>query len=88
MRFNRAHSVRSREDERYGLICHSKYTNPTATADTTTRCMNILPTIVIVVPAFGAGNQRSVYGYREMDFQATFFQIFEMRCAEAVDVAL
>ena len=30
-------------DECYGLISHSKYTNPTAIADTTTKCMNILP---------------------------------------------
>ena len=38
-----AHSVRSHENKPYGLISHNKYTNPTAMADTTTRCMNILP---------------------------------------------
>lgn len=30
-------------EEHYGLICQSKYTNPTATADTTTTCMNVPP---------------------------------------------
>jgi hypothetical protein len=38
-----ARSLLSYGKARYGLICHSKYTNPTTNADTTTRCMNILP---------------------------------------------
>lgn len=46
-------------DERYGLISHSKYTNPTAIADTTTKCMNILPTSDCCNLS-NAGNQRSV----------------------------
>lgn len=33
-------------DERYGLICHSKYTNPTVTADTRTKSMNSPPYVV------------------------------------------
>ena len=57
MRLKGARSVLSHGNERYGLISHSKYTNPTAIADTTTKCMNILPTIIVV---FEAGNQRSV----------------------------
>jgi hypothetical protein len=52
-----AYSVLSHGEERYGLISHSKYTNPTAMADTTTKCMNILPTVIVV---FEAGNQRSI----------------------------
>ena len=43
-----AHLVLSREDEPYGLISHSKYTNPTAMADTTTRCINILLELIVV----------------------------------------
>ena len=42
------HVVLSHEDEPYGLISHSKYTNPTAMADTTTRCMNILLELMVV----------------------------------------
>ena len=60
--------------ERYGLICHSKYTNPTATADTTTKCMNSLLTIDCC-NASDAGTQRLIYGYREIDFQTTYFKI-------------
>ena len=52
-----AHLVLSHEDEPYGLISHSKYTNPTAMADTTTRCMNILPRIDCCHRS-DAGNQR------------------------------
>ena len=60
----------------YALICHSKYTNPTATAATTTRCMNILLPILEYEDRFDAGNRRSIYGYREMSFHATHFKIF------------
>jgi hypothetical protein len=67
--------VRSRGDEGYDLVCHSKYTKPAATADTTTKCMNILPAIDCC-NVFDAGNQHSVYGYREMGFQATDFKVF------------
>jgi hypothetical protein len=45
LRFIRSHAVHSYGNERYGRICHSKYTNPAAIADTTTKCMNILPAI-------------------------------------------
>jgi hypothetical protein len=41
--FTQARSLLSHGKARYGLICHSKYTNPTTNADTTTRCMNGLP---------------------------------------------
>jgi hypothetical protein len=51
--------VLSHEHKLYGLISHSKYTNPTAMADTTTKCMHILPTVIVV---FEAGNQRSILG--------------------------
>jgi hypothetical protein len=57
MRLYGAHAVLSCGDERYGLISHSKYTNPTAIADTTTRCMNILPTLDCCI-VFDAGTQR------------------------------
>jgi hypothetical protein len=43
--------------KRYGRISHSKYTNPTAMADTTTKCMNILRTLDCC-SLFNAGNQR------------------------------
>ncbi|MDI3462743.1 MAG: hypothetical protein OJF50_001564 [Nitrospira sp.] len=39
--------MRSCGDERYGLICHSKYTNPTVTADTRTKCMDSPPYVVL-----------------------------------------
>lgn len=48
LRLIHAHSMLSYGNERYGRICHSKYTNPAAIADTTTKCMNILPAIVVV----------------------------------------
>lgn len=64
----------SRGDERSGLICHNKYTNPAAIADTTTKCMNSLLTIDCCNVS-DAGNQRLVYGYREMGFQTTYFKI-------------
>jgi hypothetical protein len=67
--------------ERYGLICHSKYTNPTATAATTTKCMNTLPTIDCCNVS-NAGNQRLMYGYRELGFQATDFTILDSRLQE------
>jgi hypothetical protein len=57
LRLIRAHSVLSYGNERYGRICHSKYTNPTAIADTTTKCMNILPAIDCYSLS-DAGNQR------------------------------
>jgi hypothetical protein len=47
MRLDGARSVLLSGGKPYGLISHSKYTNPTAMADTTTRCMNILPTMII-----------------------------------------
>ncbi len=67
-------SMRSHGEERYGLICHSKYTNPATTAETTTKCMNRLLTIDCC-NVTDAGNQRPVYGYREMGFQTTYFKI-------------
>ena len=75
--FNGARSVLLRGEERYGLICHSKYTNPAATADTTTKCMNTLPTIDCCNVS-DAGNQRPIYRYREMGFQATYFKILDV----------
>jgi len=72
--------VLSHGDERYGLICQSKYTNPTATADTITTCMNSPPTIDCCNVS-DAGNQRSVYGYREMGFRATDFKILDVSYA-------
>ncbi len=48
---NGVHATLSRRDECYGLICHSKYTNPTATAETTMTCMNpSLRLIVVTCP--------------------------------------
>ncbi len=41
----------------YGRISHNKYTNPTAMADTTTKCMNILHRLDCC-SLFNAGNQR------------------------------
>ena len=68
-------SMRSHGEERYGLICHSKYTNPATTAETTTKCMLPLPTVECCnVP--DAGNQRSVYRYPEMGFQTTYFKFW------------
>lgn len=69
-----ARMVRSCGNERYGLICHSTYTNPIATAETTTRCMHTLPASNDCNLS-EAGNQRSIYGYRETGFQATYFRI-------------
>jgi len=57
MRLDGARSVLLSGGKPYGLISHSKYTNPTAMADTTTRCMNILPTIDCCI-VFDAGTQR------------------------------
>lgn len=74
--FKGMRSVLSRGDERYGLICHSKYTSPAATAETTTKCMNSLLTIDCCNVS-DAGNQRPVYGYREMGFQTTYFKILD-----------
>jgi hypothetical protein len=34
-----------------------------------------------------AGNRHSVYGYREMGFQATDFKILDISCAGIGDVA-
>jgi hypothetical protein len=42
MHLDGARSVLVQGDKPYGLTSHSKYTNPTAMADTTTKCMNIL----------------------------------------------
>ena len=67
----------SHRDGCYGLICQSKYTNPTATADTITKCMNN-PPIIDCCNVSDAGNRRSVYGYREMGFQATDFKILDV----------
>ena len=67
-------SVFSGADERSGLICHNKYTNPAAIADTTTKCMNSLLTIDCCHVS-DAGNRPLLYGYREMDFQTTYFKI-------------
>ena len=57
MCFNGARSVLLSGGKPYGLISHSKYTNPTAMADTTTKCMNILRTLDCC-SLFNAGNQR------------------------------
>jgi hypothetical protein len=43
--------------KRYGRISHNKYTNPTAIADTTTKCMQILRTIDCCTVS-NAGTQR------------------------------
>ena len=70
--------MRSCGDERYGLICHSKYTNPTVTADTRTKCMDSPP---LCRTLSDAGNRAFRYGYREMGFQATDFKILDVSYA-------
>jgi hypothetical protein len=80
-------SMLSRADERSGLICHNKYTNPAAIADTTTKCMNSLLTIDCCNVS-DAGNRCLIYGYREISFQATYFKILDGRSAGTGDVAL
>jgi len=57
MHLDGARSVLVQGDKPYGLTSHSKYTNPTAIADTTTRCMNTLPTIDCCTVS-NAGTQR------------------------------
>ena len=57
MHLKRARSMLLYGSKRYGRISHNKYTNPTAMADTTTKCMNILRTLDCC-SLFNAGNQR------------------------------
>ncbi len=48
MHLDGARSVLVHGAKPYGLTSHSKYTNPTAIADTTTKCMHILPAMMVV----------------------------------------
>ncbi len=57
MHLKRARSMLLHGSKLYGRISHNKYTNPTAMADTTTKCMNILRTLDCC-SLFNAGNQR------------------------------
>lgn len=57
MHLDGARSMLLYGSKRYGRISHNKYTNPTAMADTTTKCMNILHR-PDCCSRFNAGNQR------------------------------
>ncbi len=57
MHLKRTRSMPLYGSKRYGRISHNKYTNPTAMADTTTKCMHILPTIDCCTVS-NAGTQR------------------------------
>ena len=78
---------RFRRDERYGLICHSKYTNPAAIADTTTKCMNSLLTIDCCNVCH-AGNQRRSMGTARSGFRQLISKILDVGRVEADNVAL
>ena len=56
---NRTRSMLLDGSKLYGRISHNKYTNPTAIADTTTKCMHVLRTIDCCTVS-NAGTQRSI----------------------------